>query len=429
MVKQARIGLQKNIFLYLTYAIVFTIPVYGRLLPLLIGLMALNWLIEGRYLKTFRLIFTDRYRLLSFSFSLLYFFYLAGLILTDNFHYAAEDLETKLSILIFPLIFATSGFPLFSRVESRTIIRVFTAGCLAGTILLLGRAFYHGVMLHQPGTFYYTGLSWNYHPGYYAMYITFAVSNILFSILIKQNVTGIFRLSGHILILLLFTLMIILLSSKAGMIIWLAVVGFYTIMLFFRCRRWLAGLIFIASAMGTFITLLVIFPNAAGRVSQAKQDMARHVTAENQGQSTGERLAILKASEEIIRKNFFFGVGTGDVKDALLAQYEADSLDQVLTLKLNAHNQFIQTFIALGVLGMILLLAMFVVPAYLAFRQGSCIYFAFLFITGISMVFESMLETQAGVIFYAFFNTLLFSFYLADKSGDPVDIMVSKAGT
>jgi O-antigen ligase len=359
-----------------------------------------------------------------FSFSFLYLFYLVGLVYTTNFQYAREDLETKFSILLFPLIFATSGFPLFSKKEWWIILRVFAAGCIAGSLLLIGRGFYNTFFLHQPGSFYYTGLSWSFHPGYYSMYLTFAISNILYSLLIRRSVHGFLRLAGHFLILLFFTMMIVLLSSKAGLLIWLSAIGFYTVILLFRYHRWLAGLTVIASAMAVFIAFLLIFPHAAGRVSQAKQDMSVKNTVQNPAQSTGERIAVLKVSGKIIMQHFLFGVGTGDVKDALMEQYKENNLEQVLAQKLNAHNQFIQSFITLGIFGLVLLAAMFVAPAISAFRQEYWIYFAFLFIAGISMCFESMLETQAGVVFYALFNALLYAAHRPDASRDPLDIAV-----
>ena len=75
----------------------------------------------------------------------------------------------------------------------------------------------------------------------------------------------------------------------------------------------------------------------------------------------------------------------------------------------NAHDQYVQTLIALGIAGLLLLITMIVAPAIFSVKREYYIYFAFLFIFGISMFFESMFERQEGVVFYAFFNALLFS--------------------
>jgi O-antigen ligase len=408
----------------LLYAIGFAMPVYGRLLPLLIVLLLLNWIAEGRFIKNFPLVFKEKPRFLLFSFSFLYFLYLAGLIHTNNFQYAREDLETKLSILIFPLIFATSDIMKFRRNELILLSRSFVAGCLAGSLLLLGRACYYAFSLQQPGAFYYTHLSWSFHPGYYAMYLALACSILLSALVFGKGKPLKPPAILQLLILVFFTLMIILLSSKAGLMIWLAVLGIYSFMLAFKYRRLADSLKLLASGIAVFAVLLFIFPNVLTRVSEAQKEMAVTTPIGKQGQSTGERLAVWKASGKIIRENFLFGTGTGDVKDALLARYRADDLEEVLIKKLNAHNQYIQTFITLGVLGFVLLAMMFLLPAIPAFRSGNVIYFTFLSIVGISMIFESMFETQAGVVFYAFFNTVLFVSGQPDPAGDPDQVIL-----
>jgi len=409
IITDKRKNIHGKIFFGLSLAIAFTIPVYGRLLPLLIVLLLLNWLIEGNYLKTFRLIPGDRARLAMFSFSLLYFLYLAGLTYTSNYAYAWDDLMVKFSILLFPLIFATSGFPVFTEAQTGTILRVFAAGCIAGSLVLLGQAFYYSVFLHQSDAFYYSNLSWSFHPSYYALYLTFALSNILFFYLISRQVTGSRSRVLHILILLFFTLMVVLLSSKAGLVIWILVICFYTFLLCFRYRRWLAGLIFLSVATGTFFLYLQAFPVAVTRVSQARQDVASKDSVEKTTRSTNERKLIWKSSQKIITQNFIFGVGTGDTRDALMNQYREDNIQTLFKHYLNAHNQYIQTFIALGVFGLLCLVLTILVPAVLAFRHGSHIYFGFLLVVGISLFVESMFETQAGVVFFAFFNMVLFA--------------------
>ncbi len=429
MIRYKKNLIHRKIFLYLMYSIVFAVPIYGRLLPYLITGLILNWLAEGSYVQNFRLIFKERPRFLLFSFSFLYLLYLIGLAYTSNFQYAGEDLMTKLSMLIFPFIFATSAFPLFTRNEGMSVLKVFTAGCIAGSLILTGRALYNSVVIHQPGAFFYTGLSWSFHPSYYAMYLNFVFSNILFFVLIRQTAAGYRRLAGHVLMLIFFTLMVVLLSSKAGLLIWLAVVGFYTFILLFKLKRWRTGLGFAGVALPVFFLLLFIFPNAVSRVTNAKVDLVSVDSAGNPGESTGERLMIWRTSKELITEHFMTGVGTGDVKDVLLDKYREKKLNKILNLRLNAHNQFLQTFITLGVFGFILLLAMFVAPAVSAFTHEHYIYCAFLIIVGISILVESMFETQAGVVFYAVFNAFLYTFYFTDPFNDPQDILVGKAGS
>ena len=80
--------------------------------------------------------------------------------------------------------------------------------------------------------------------------------------------------------------------------------------------------------------------------------------------------------------------------------------------KLNAHNEFYQVFISIGIIGFIIFVITLLAPLSLAFKINNFIYIIFLFIIVFNFLPESMLETQAGVMFYSFFNSLLcFSCY------------------
>ena len=71
-------------------------------------------------------------------------------------------------------------------------------------------------------------------------------------------------------------------------------------------------------------------------------------------------------------------------------------------MRLNAHNQFIQTTAALGVPGLILLTGVLVSALIFAFRNRDLLLIAFLVVIGLNAMVESILEVSAGVIFFSF---------------------------
>lgn len=79
--------------------------------------------------------------------------------------------------------------------------------------------------------------------------------------------------------------------------------------------------------------------------------------------------------------------------------------------ELNTHNQFIDTTISAGIIGLLLLLAYFVIPLVLWIkeRRFDMLFFSFLFLVGFNAMFESVFEVQKGIIFFCFFNCLLFN--------------------
>ena len=78
--------------------------------------------------------------------------------------------------------------------------------------------------------------------------------------------------------------------------------------------------------------------------------------------------------------------------------------------EINAHNMFFETMISVGIIGVLLLLAYFVIPfvLWIKKKQVDLIYLSFLLMIGFNALFESIFEVQLGIIFFCFFNCLLF---------------------
>ena len=85
----------------------------------------------------------------------------------------------------------------------------------------------------------------------------------------------------------------------------------------------------------------------------------------------------------------------------------------------NAHNEFLQSWIDLGILGFISILTVFVVSIRLAIINRNYLYFAFLTLFLICCLSESMLARQKGIVFYAFFNSF-FAFWPKQENAKKV---------
>ena len=134
------------------------------------------------------------------------------------------------------------------------------------------------------------------------------------------------------------------------------------------------------------------------------------------GHSVTQRLEYMKVGWMIFCEHPLWGVGTGDVKDAFDQKY--NELNSRLTpeWRLRAHNQFLTIMIALGTIGMIVLLLSLVGPAILEKRFHSYFFLMFFLVAFLSMLNEDTLETQAGVAFFAFFYSF-FTFLERNPDG------------
>ena len=166
----------------------------------------------------------------------------------------------------------------------------------------------------------------------------------------------------------------------------------------------LAGLGIIAISI--FVVMNYV-PAISDRINRALDAVTNANPNETEVESTAVRLLVWKAAVQVISDNLIIGTGTGDSKDELMAEYKTRGMTGALAHELNAHNEFLQVFVSLGIIGFVLLLGNLYFPLFFAFKEGNIIYLLFLLIISLNFLTESMFETQAGVMFYAFFNSLL----------------------
>ncbi|MEO6901807.1 MAG: O-antigen ligase family protein [Bacteroidia bacterium] len=129
-------------------------------------------------------------------------------------------------------------------------------------------------------------------------------------------------------------------------------------------------------------------------------------TGNPNGHSLTQRFEYWKTAYSIIKQNYFIGVGTGDVQQAFNEEYVKINTPLDKRWRLRAHNQYLTIMVTFGVIGFIWFMITLIYPAY---KQGvlfSYLYSSFLLIVLISFLTEDTLETQAGVTFYTFFNSL-----------------------
>lgn len=386
----------------------------------LISIIALSelvvWVFKLEKYSHFLELKKEPFRWYILAFAGFYLLYILGLIYSSNLEYAAFDLEVKFSLFVFPVVIATIRKEVFQGSRVNILLIVFILGCLVSTLISFGLAVdrYTHVWFSTK-LFYYFRLSHLHHPGYMAMFLTFAIA-VLICFMVKKSKYkldkwNMISFSGLIIYLSIF---VILLSSKAGIIslvlVFLFAIGYYII----NEKKILQGLILTVLTGLLFYLLLVIFPYSVNRMIKYQSAVKNTVSEkQNENQKTDSRIEIWTASIHLIKNNFLIGVGTGDVKDKLLETYEDEGKEEALFREYNTHNQYLQTFIALGIIGFLTLVLSLLLPAYYAFRKKVFLYFMFLMIIAVNFLIESMFETQDGVVFYAFFNAFLF--YVAKR--------------
>ena len=125
------------------------------------------------------------------------------------------------------------------------------------------------------------------------------------------------------------------------------------------------------------------------------------------GSTVMQRLEFWKASLQIIKENFWIGVGTGDMNEAFQIQYDKMHSKLSPDQRWRSHDQFLSIFVGFGIFGLIWFLFAIFYPPYMLGKFDDYFFLIFIIIAMISMIPEDTIESQAGVTFFAFFYSFL----------------------
>jgi O-antigen ligase len=135
-------------------------------------------------------------------------------------------------------------------------------------------------------------------------------------------------------------------------------------------------------------------------------------TGNSTAQSISQRIEFLKAAKILIKENFWFGVGTGDVMGSF-----KETLSNMKT-KLDpsyynrVHNQYIVELVALGIFGFLAFIFIILYPVFRFKIWKNYLFSSFYIIILISFFTDNPLETQLGVSFFSSFFCILVLDYL-----------------
>ncbi len=345
------------------------------------------------------------------SFFVLICFYLIGLLWTDNAQAARFELEKKSMLLLFPLLVFTTAPGVFNKTLLRNLLYAFMAGLLIVTVYDLVIAWGNYQTTGHRAMLYYSRLAGNHHPAYLSLYILFALAGIgwlLTGGIPRPKKWQIATLTTLALWLLLF---VFLLSARSGFISLIVLVMMFLGRLLFTWprRRWLPVVAVLCLLM--VVMFKVFSAPLAGRLSALNHLWMSEEEYTQMENPSGVviRMVSWRLALEQIRETPLTGTGTGDYTDDTRSRIAEKGLEEMFNGFKNAHNQYLQTAVVLGIPGLIALLLWLFVPLRLKhITQTPWLYHAFVALVALNLFTESMLEAQAGVLFIVFFHTLLY---------------------
>ncbi len=348
---------------------------------------------------------------------LMYAFFLLTVLssfLSSNKTESLFSIEVKMTMLLFPYLLFCFPWPM--PILKRCIVS-FVSGCFFACLYLIVRAFLF-FLQGSPEYFFYSYFSDFIHTSYFAMYLVLA-STFVLVLYPKWFSTQKSVIYSSWFFVGIFITSIFLCSSKLGIISFF-VCGFLLLLYKWKLAVDMRKLLLLACA-GIFaaMTLWFFFPAAVNRMSALITFSSADIDRTS-AESTAVRVLIWEESLNIIRDHFFTGTGVGDANDDLYKAYQNSGLTGAFKLKLNAHNQFLQTFIGMGVLGLFSLLLLTLGDMIRAVLLRNFLLFIFSLVITMNFMVESMLQRSAGVLFFSFFYCFLHLVREKELTDDPL---------
>lgn len=349
--------------------------------------------------------------------SLLFLVYLSiavGAIYSPEPAEAAKELFTKVPLLAWPFLLST--IPGYKLPKIDLLLRIFILSSVLSCLVAFGYAFWRYSQDANPAYFFFNELLslTRVSAHYMGMYLSFAYGLVLYRLLdgrplLKNGVL-------NVLMLIILSLSIVLVSVRMQYLIFI----FINVVMLARLFRktedrkkawsWLVGM------LAVFTLLIWLLPGSRQRIIDTYHEI-RSAEEMVENKQTNPRKFLWGTGWDLIEDHFWLGTGTGAENKELnrrLQEVDAVFWDghgtyQLYEMRFNLHNAFLQIFAANGIFAFLLLLALFIWPLSKLKRHPFKVEAAlFLGISFLSFLTESMLERQAGLLYFSFFYSLFF---------------------
>jgi O-antigen ligase len=331
-------------------------------------------------------------------------FFALSLISNFIFYNPADPLsaiEVKLTFLLFPFLFCTFKF---DKEVCKRVIVSFVSGCMFACSFCIARAFFY-LFNGDSSYFYYSNFSFFMHSAYFAMYLNLAVVFVFLFYFKWFKTETAFRNISFFLISL-FVICILLCASKLGIITLFILVPLLVITELKHRLKLKHYLIAMVSVVILCIGIYSVFPQVFDRLRSVAVVTEKNMD-KTSVESSSVRVLIWSECKEIIKQKPVFGVGVSHANETLYKTYEEKGMTGALEHKLNAHNQFFQTAIGMGMIGLSNLLLLVAGLIVYGIRKKNNLILFFGLLIAINFSVESMLQTSAGTVFFVFFMYFL----------------------
>lgn len=375
-----------------------------KISSILIIIATVNCLFHKDFLVNLKHPFSNK---INAGFLFFYLIIIVSAFLSNNQTSAISNVERRLVFLVFPILFSSG----VTFTQTKKIVLSFCLGTFAAMVYCIGIAIYKSTIVGNFDALFYHHLSSSL--GLNAIYLSVYVVFSIFAMLCYFNDFEAITQKWLVVIILFLSASLLLLSSKNLLIVLVLGVGFLFIKKFKTNKKYLLLLpvfLLLISQIKPVKERFLTEMNA--NMGIVKQDSFRYDTP-----FTGLtlRLVIWKNSIEILNENnaWLFGVGIGNFQDLLNQKYVQKgmytgnpALGDTGYLGYNPHNQWVETLLALGIVGVIVLFLIMSCLWHYFYKQQHMLALLLLFIFLSVSLTESVISANKGIVFFTFFIAL-----------------------
>ncbi len=400
---------------------VITISLYSWYFPPVMVIWCIVWIVSKNK-RILKLLKNDLdYSVLLTLFITFYIWQMVGLLYSSNLKNGFENIFMRLPFLIIPFLLQNPGEMI--KKNGKQLLQIFALGVVLYILICLMHALLqslqhvNGAWIFKPypenrywNNYFFSsgGFTMGVHPSYFAMYTIMAIF-IAFEAILNKSVNWISRWGWRVAVILMI-ISLDLLSSRAALLAIVLTVPIYFI------NRVKNNINFIVSFFGILMLFVVFFSVLNGNARFNYYSQKLRGSSLKEFLMLDERGNLWKSAIHVIDKNIILGVGTGDLKEELLKEYNKNANVQRLSFSYNAHNEYLEILLENGIIGLILFLSIMAWIFFISLKKKNILYTIFIITCLIFFLFESMLSRLAGISYFTVFS-FLFLFIPYEKNG------------
>lgn len=288
------------------------------------------------------------------------------------------------------------------------------------------RAVFYALLLAVGGLFVYDWITGSFEEknhSYVSLYILPTVAFIYFELVEHRQTLPLWWRLALYAAAMMTIVFLIYIDSRAGILCLYGIELLCGLHLALKYRWW-KGALLALMLVGITFTAEKKLPNHNSRLTMAPvvavEPAAESVTADYEehiedtpvplyGKYYDARMAINVTALKTIADSPVFGYGVGDYDTVLIERYGTEGYQSLKEWHNNAHNQYTETALAVGVVGLLVMVWWLVMPLYIVWRRKTA-FWEVLSLTVIVMfclLFESILERQMGMQFVALLYAIM----------------------